>query len=156
MYLYLRRTGHARAYDSEGRLKSITNSIGEEYTYEYNDMDRIKSYTVPGKGTTIIGWNNRFQPLGSNNDLYNFTFEHDVYNRLIATRVGQSVLSATEYDGATSYVLSESYGELSPSGAISTPGTEVFYGAYDPLGRPASVSTTYANGISVSVNPKYV
>jgi YD repeat-containing protein len=41
---------HTLAYDSLGRIASVTHSFGEQLTFAYDSNDHLATITVPGGG----------------------------------------------------------------------------------------------------------
>ncbi|MBK7337004.1 MAG: hypothetical protein IPJ00_12915 [Saprospirales bacterium] len=70
-------------YDDLARLVLIVNPVGEEFSYDYNDIGRVYEKKVPGASAQTIWWDKAFRPAAVKDGNGNIQiFKHDEYNRI--------------------------------------------------------------------------
>ncbi len=70
-------------YDPLSRLKGISNPIGENYGYKYNEIGQLWSKKIPGAGAKVTWWDKSFRPIVSVDANGNYEImEYDLYNRV--------------------------------------------------------------------------
>lgn len=91
-------------YDVLGRLSGIVNPIGEVYTYEYNDMDRLYKKTIPGASDWYFYWDHSYRPhiIQRSNGAYEI-MQYDKHNRVLG------IYSPTSVPTPTSHIVEDDY-----------------------------------------------
>lgn len=110
-------------FDSFGRLDSITNPIGEGYSYDYNEIDQVINKKIPGAGVQTIWWDEAFRPAAYNDANGNLqVLKYDQYNRI--TKIINPPSSALDTLGNPDSVIEESV-------INSITGTELLINEYE-------------------------
>jgi RHS repeat-associated protein len=131
----------SRAYDPDGRLASITDSMGRQTAYTYTDNGLVATVTRsdPGSGQSFVEQSNFYDAAGNlvkrvtNNGTTTTAYAVDAADRTTSTTLDPSGLDRTTTtsfspdDFPVNTTVSDASGVLSSIDTI-----------YDPLGRPLS------------------
>jgi RHS repeat-associated protein len=133
----------SRAYDPDGRLASITDSMGRQTTYTYTDNGLVATVTRsnPATGQSFVVQSNYYDAAGNliqratNNGTTTTNYSVDAANRTIST-----TLDPTGLDRTTAYSFSPD--DFVVNTTVSSGGTvySSIDKTYDPLGRATSVT----------------
>ena len=99
-------------YDEYGRLTTVTQPEGTQFTYAYNYDETAEEITltknIPGGGESIIKSNLKGEKISEETPKGDvFTYEYDDYGRVLKTKLNGNTVSETGYHG---------YDSLTPKG----------------------------------------
>ncbi|WP_372509518.1 RHS repeat-associated core domain-containing protein [Streptomyces humicola] len=117
------------AYDEESRTTSVTDSLGNTSTYEFNDAYQLIRHTDPLGNVTVRTWD-RYDRLQSLTDPLGYTtcYTYDADGNVVAVRDPDGSLTSIEYN------------DLRLPVGITQPDGMVFRLSYDANGNCTSVT----------------
>lgn len=85
-------------YDSHGNLASIDDAIGNVTNYTYNSADKVTGVSCGNASNTYT-----YEPLSGNvltitHNSFTYSFNYDVFDNLIQSKVGNVAVSSNTYD----------------------------------------------------------
>ncbi|HVB44807.1 MAG TPA: LamG-like jellyroll fold domain-containing protein [Streptosporangiaceae bacterium] len=133
----------SRAYDPDGRLASVTDSMGRQTSYTYTDNGLLATVTRsnPATGQSFTQQSDYYDAAGNlvrrvtNNGTSTTTYTVDA-----ADRIASSTIDPSGLDRTTTYTYSPD--DFPITTAVTSNGTvaSVIDNTYDPLGRTTSTS----------------
>ncbi len=164
------------SFDNLGRLSTITNPVGEEYSYKYNAIDRVYEKKVPGSGVRNYWWDVAYRPKATQDANGNIQiFDYDALNRITLISKGdfnglgslpEEIVDEDDFDGdKIGDLLSNTY---EPDHTwLKSSDERILYvgglgdskltqnGIFDNIGRPDSIVVTYPNYHKITSIPSY-
>ncbi|MGZ4033153.1 MAG: RHS repeat domain-containing protein, partial [Tumebacillaceae bacterium] len=135
---------------STGNLQSLTNARGKTYSYGYDLMDRVNSFTYPSQGSVNGSVTNKtvtytYDPMGDLTDVKDpsgNTWKHYTYNELghLKSYEEDVTLNGTQWPNTTRLT----YNPMGSVSSITLPGGQVTKSTYDLAGRLTGL--TFQNG----------
>ncbi|NRB54295.1 MAG: RHS repeat protein, partial [Saprospiraceae bacterium] len=129
----LNRLDTYTVYNDDGTVDRIISPEGAIYQYAYDNRDRLESKSIPGGGTTTIGYNDCNEittTVDANGNSFAYTYDSHSQQLTMSEGGTELMVNTYEYDR----LKTQGVKVLEPDGTYST-SSLAFSNSYDNFGR---------------------